>query len=107
MASVQEESDKCKTTTLAKRRKLHLAQLARWMARFNKYRHSIEANTRLHASNRVKLKVPSPRKQKVKRSFLYQASGKLNELPPYLHCTDKPDEFKKEVVPYPYPNDVM
>lgn len=100
LSSTAEESQKCNVMPLLVRRKLHLAQTAKWMAGLSRYKDDIIAQTRSHASNRVKLKVIFPRKQKVKRSFLYQATELWNKLPTYLHCTSKPDEFKKGVMKY-------
>lgn len=100
LANVTEESKKYNIIPLVMRRKLHLVQIARWMARQTRYKDHTVAYTRSHACNRVKLKVPFPRKQKVKRSFLYQATEMWNSLPTYFHCITKPEEFKREIVKY-------
>lgn len=69
MSSVQGELTKYKLSMLEKRRKLHLAQTAPWMAGKVKYIDQTIGNTRSHAEGRVKLKVIHPRKNKVKRSL--------------------------------------
>lgn len=90
----------CHVPLLEKRRKLHLAQIAKWLASQQAYRDKIEAHTRSHAIDRIKLRVIFPRKQKVKHSFLYQAAILWNDLPTYLHMVTKSEEFKGEILPF-------
>lgn len=98
LASVQEEIVRHKVLPLWKRRKLHLAQLARWMAGKSKYLDVRPGNTRSHAENRIKLNVIYPRKSKIKKSFLYQSVTIWNDLPTYLNGGCTPEEFKKGVI---------
>lgn len=70
------------------------------MAGQGRYKDLTAVNPRSHATNRVKLKVLFPRKQKAKRSFLYQAAELWNSLPTFLHCRMTSDEFKKEATRY-------
>lgn len=100
MASVQNELGRYNLLTLEKRRKVRLAQLARWMAKKTKYHIQTSGSTRSHANNRMNLKVIYPRKNKVQRSFLYQSTNLWNSLPTYLHCLTKPETFKKEFIEY-------
>lgn len=96
MLSVGEELTRYKLLPLNKRRKLHLAQIARWMAGKGNYIDQKTGNTRSYAEGRTKLKVLYPRKNKVKRCFMYQATTIWNDLPTSLHRVVKPDEFKRE-----------
>lgn len=100
LASVQEQSKKDNLLVLQKRRKLHLIMLARWMATERDYRDTTQVNTRSQDVGRKKLMVPFPRKERVKRSFLYQASTIWNGLPTELHNTDEPLKFKNRALLY-------
>lgn len=96
ISSVQEELKKRKLLSLERRRKLHLAQLARWMSSKDKFKDHTMGITRSHAQDKVKLKVIYPTKNKVQRSFIYQATTLWNNLPAHLHGVKKAEDFKKQ-----------
>lgn len=61
-------------------------------------RENIQAGTRSHDIQRKKLKIPFPKKDKVKRSFLYQAASLWNGLPTDTHCDNDPNSFKNKII---------
>lgn len=63
LTNVQEQSEKDNLLMLHKRRKLHLIQLAKWLASNNEYRDTTQVSTRSQDVGRKKLLVPFPRKK--------------------------------------------
>lgn len=74
LMNVDEYTEKSNLLPLIKRRKLLLIQLANWMTSKDKYRDLTTGTTRSHDPQRKRLTVPLSRKNKTKRSFLYQSS---------------------------------
>lgn len=95
---MQEQTERDNLLMLAKRRKLHLLQLSKWMATKSDNRDNEEVSTRSQEAGRKKLLVPFPRKTKVKRSFWYQASVMWNDLPTELHTINEAGSFKNRVL---------
>lgn len=91
---------KCHLLPLLKRRKLHLIQLASWMAMTEQYRDLRPGSTRSCDQGKKKLKVIFPRRNKIKRSFLYQGSVIWNDLPSECHCLTDPSKLKQEAIRY-------
>lgn len=81
------------------RRKLHLIQLAHWMAHQNEYLDHRKLTTRAHAEGRRMISQEAPRKEVYCKSFRYMAAKYWNDLPTHIHelsLIDKDEQVLKK-----------
>lgn len=82
------------------RRKLHMVQLASWLANQEQFRDTRSLPTRSHADCRKNIKLHQVNKSQYRNSLFYQASTWWNELPTEIHCIKDRDKQKLEIKKY-------
>lgn len=87
-------------TNLEMRRKLHIMQLASWLASQNEYVDVRTLPMRAHCQGRKNLKMYRINKHLYQKSFVYQAGHWWNELPRELHCIKDQEKLKAELKKY-------
>lgn len=77
------------------RRKLHITQLAQWLAGHDRYRDKRCLSTRSHAEGRRNIKIMKPNKNVFQKSFIYKAAENWNSLSREAHLL-KADESNRD-----------
>lgn len=80
---------------LQTRRKLHLVQIAHWMAHEPTLIDHRKLTTRAHAEGRKCIRQETPRREVYSKSFLYKAAKYWNELPTAIHRLKQTDKDKQ------------